>query len=128
MIYYGLQKAFGAFHGLGFQNQLDWFSEHLHVPTWIGALAIISEFGGSIAVLLGLFTRLGALGIVCTMAVAAYTGASRPGVLHGLLTGDYSAPPAVLYPLAMMFMALAVVFTGAGSFSLDAKIFKRGKK
>lgn len=128
LLYYGLQKAFGAFNGQGFQNQLDFFQERFGFPRWLGTLAIVSEFGGSIAVLLGLFTRVAAFGMMCTMAVAAFEGAQRAGMLSGLATGDRAAPPAIFYPLALMFMAMSLLLTGPGALSLDAKIFKRGKK
>ena len=127
LLYYGLQKAFGAWGGHGFQGQLDAFQTSLHVPKWLAAMAIISEFAGSIGVLLGLFTRVAAFGIMCTMAVAAYSGATRLGVMNGLWNGDPTSPPAVLYPLALMFVAMSLIFTGAGALSFDRKVFKRGK-
>ena len=128
LIYYGLQKAFGAFDGNGFQLQLQSFEER-GFPRWLGSLAILSEFGGSIAVMIGLLTRIGAFGIMCTMAVAAFTGVNRPGVLEGIWSGVRGAPQPVFYPLALMFMAAAVLLTGPGSISLDSKIFKKkGKK
>lgn len=128
LIYYGLQHAFGMFGGHGFQGTLDIMQAGFHAPKWLGALAIISEFLGSIGVILGLFTRVAAFGIMCTMAEAVYGGATRLGVMRGLWDGDPTSPPAVLYPLAMMFMAMAVLLIGAGPLSLDRKIFKGGKK
>ena len=128
LFYYGLQKGFGAFGGSGFQRTLEHFHTMVGAPTWLGALAIVSELGGSIAVILGLFTRVAAFGMMSTMAVAAYSGATRLGVMNGLWNGDPTSPPPVMYPMALMFMALALVLTGAGSLSLDAKVFKRSKK
>ncbi|MEA2554615.1 MAG: putative oxidoreductase [Fimbriimonadaceae bacterium] len=127
VLYYGLQKGFGAFNGNGFQGQLDVWEAQRHIPKWLGVLAIISEFAGSIGVIFGLFTRIAAFGIACSMATAAFLGASRAGALAGLWDGDKMVPPTVLYPLALAFMAAALVFTGAGAFSLDRKVFKRGK-
>jgi putative oxidoreductase len=128
LLYYGLQKAFGAFDGPGFQRTLDFFQSHYGFPRWLGSLAILSEFAGSIGVLLGLLTRVAALGMACTMAVAAFEGVTRPGMLSDLMNGAQSAPPAILYPSAMMFMALSLMLTGPGGISVDAKLFKRGKK
>ncbi len=129
LFYFGCQKAFqGIFGGQGFQNTLDFFQHSLGAPRWLGTMAIVSELGGSVAVILGLFTRLAAFGMMCTMAVAAYSGFTRPGVLSGLMNGDHTAPAATLFPSAIMFMAMALLLAGAGGLSLDAKIFKRGKK
>jgi len=128
LIYYGCQKAFGAFGGGGFQGTLNFFQDSLGAPRWLGTLAILSELGGSVAVILGLFTRLAAFGMMCTMGVAAFSGFTRAGVVSGLMHGDHTAPAFTLYPTALMFMAFALVLTGAGGLSLDAKIFKRGKK
>lgn len=127
LLYYGLRMAFGSFHGPGFQTQLAEFQTSVHAPRWLGSMAIISLFAGSIGVLLGLFTRVAAFGIMCTMAVAAYSGANRLGVMNGLWDGDPTSPPAVLYPLVLMFLAMGIVLTGAGAFSLDRKVFRRGK-
>jgi uncharacterized membrane protein YphA (DoxX/SURF4 family) len=44
-----------------------------------------------------------------------------------LLNGDHSAPPAILYPMGLMFMAMSLIFTGAGALSIDRKLFKKGK-
>jgi putative oxidoreductase len=127
LIYYGLQKAFGAFDGNGFQLQLQNWEER-NIPRWLGTLAILSEFGGSIAVILGLLTRVGAFGIMCTMAVAAFMGASKPGAMMSIWVGERGSQSPVFYPLAMMFMAAALMLTGPGGISIDSKIFKRGKK
>ncbi len=42
----------------------------LHIPALFAFLAIAAEFAGSIALILGLGTRIAALGIASTMAVA----------------------------------------------------------
>lgn len=127
VLYYGSQMALGVFGGDGFQAQLVSFEENLGAPRWLGALAIISAFAGSIGILLGLFTRLSAFGICCTMAVATYTGLSRPGSADALVSGDMSTLPQFYYPMALAFMALAITLTGAGSFSIDKKLFGKGR-
>ena len=116
LIYYGMQKMFGAFGGHGISATLKAFEEQNHFPQWLTFLAIISEFCGSIAVLVGLLTRLAAFGIACTMATAAYENYARMG----------SYKDAHL-PLALCGIAVCLIFTGAGSFSLEA-FFMRGRK
>jgi putative oxidoreductase len=52
------------------QNPFGWMGPDAPIPGVFQALAALSEFGGGIALIIGLITRLGALGILCTMAVA----------------------------------------------------------
>lgn len=78
------------------------------------ALAALGEFVGSLLVVLGLLTRVGALLVVATMAVAAF-------VVHAndpwLMSGGAAKEPALIFLTAF----LTLVFTGAGRYSLDAK-------
>jgi putative oxidoreductase len=77
-------------------------------------------------VLVGLFTRVAAFGIASVMmtAIATVHWANgfflnikcEPGKGHG-----YE------YPLALLGMALCLIFTGAGKISLDGIIFCRKK-
>ena len=126
LFYYGLQHMFPIFGGSGIQGQLNrWEIQH-NIPHWLGLLAAISEFAGSVGVIFGLCTRVAAFGIMCTMATAAFFGATHGGAISGILHGDNTVLPTVFYPLALMFMAAALMLTGAGKFSLDAKVFKKG--
>jgi putative oxidoreductase len=127
LLYYGLQKAFGAFGGSGFQAQLQLWETTRGIPKWLGSMAIIAEFAGSMGVIFGLFTRVAAFGMMCTMATAVFFGFSRPGSFSALTSGDRAIPAMTLFPLALAFAAAALIFTGAGAFSLDAKVFKRGR-
>jgi putative oxidoreductase len=127
LLYYGSRKLFPVLGGPGFQGQLNTWEVQRNIPRWLGILAIISEFAGGIAFLSGLFTRLAAFGVMCTMATAAFFGISRPGAIDGLGRGDSQVLSQVFYPMTLMFVALAIIFTGAGAFSLDRKLFKKGR-
>jgi putative oxidoreductase len=77
-----------------------------------------AEFGCALLVVLGLLTRAAALPVAFAMGVAAF-------VAHGndpwTASGGASKEPALIFLVA--FLALA--FTGAGRFSLDALIWRR---
>ncbi len=62
------------------QNPFGWMGEDAFAPGIFQALAAFSEFGGGIAWMIGLVTPLASLGILSTMAVAAYA--------HGVMLGD----------------------------------------
>ena len=51
-------------HGWGkIQNPMGWMGPEATMPAILQALAAISEFGGGLALIAGLLTRLGSLGI-----------------------------------------------------------------
>src|SRR5205809_6831734 len=52
------------------QAPMSWMGPEATIPGFFLALAAISEFGGGLAWIIGLVTRLAAFGICCTMTVA----------------------------------------------------------
>ncbi|MCK6471131.1 MAG: DoxX family protein [Planctomycetes bacterium] len=107
-------------HGWGkIQNPTGWAGPDSAIPGVFLALAAISEFGGGLAWMLGLLTRLASLGLLCTMAVAAH--------FHAVVRGDPFVPqgPGASYELAAVYFCIALLFllAGSGRFSLDRVIF-----
>jgi putative oxidoreductase len=107
-------------HGWGkIQNPLNWMGNDAHVPGFLQALAALSEFGGAMAWILGFLTRLGALGITCTMTVAV--------AMHRFVLGDpfVSTAGGRSYELAAIYLlvALLLLVAGPGRLSLDRKVF-----
>jgi putative oxidoreductase len=89
-----------------------------NIPGIFQGLAAFAEFGGGIALILGLFSRLSAFGLVITMIVAAYVHAISFG--HPFVAkGGPSFEPATTY----FMISLLLLILGAGRYSLDAKIF-----
>lgn len=117
LIFYGSQKMLGVFGGEGIAGTLTTFQRQNGFPQWLTMLAIVSEFCGSVAILFGLLTRLAAFGIACTMATAAYENYQRANIYKD-----------AHLPLALLGMALALIFTGAGQFSLDWAVARGRKK
>ncbi|MCB9771025.1 MAG: DoxX family protein [Candidatus Omnitrophica bacterium] len=112
-------------HGLGkIQDPMGWMGPTSSVPPLFQCLAAISEFGGGIALVLGLLTPLFSLGIACTMAVAVH--------LHAIVMKNpfVDLGGGTAYELPLVFFGVALVFLtlGPGRFSLDALIFRSGKK
>lgn len=107
------------FHGWGkIQSPFSWMPPEAGVPSFLQFLAALSEFGGGICWILGLLTPLASLGILCTMAVAAY--------MHAIVRGDPFVGPGGSYELATVYIAVALllILAGPGRFSLDKKIFR----
>ena len=109
-------------HGYGkIQNPFGWMPEGSPVPGPLQALAAISEFGGGFALMLGLLTRLGSLGLVFTMIGAVMT--------HAVMLGDPFVPPhgGSGYELALVYLSVALMFVigGPGGLSIDRFLFGR---
>jgi putative oxidoreductase len=117
-----------ATHGWGkVQMLLAGEAEKMGDPIGIGswpslALVALAEFVCALLVVVGLGTRLAAIPPVIAMAVAAF-------VTHGKDPWTMSGPGPSKEP-ALMFLVpfLALVFTGAGRFSLDEMIWRRRKQ
>jgi putative oxidoreductase len=120
-IYYGAAKLFGAFPGPGPHgiHQTAFFmshTAHLRPGTLFAVLAGLTEFGGGLAIALGLVTRLAGLALFGDMVLAMITVTWATGI------NSASSPPGYQLNLALAVPALAVALTGAGRFSIDAFI------
>ncbi len=108
-------------------TKLKWLREGTEFGDPIGLgpqlsliLVVAAEFLGSIGVMLGFATRLAAFGIAFTMGVAAFVAHANDPWLMGPGVAVSKQP-------ALMFLVpfLALVFTGAGMYSVDAYLFGR---
>ncbi len=92
---------------------------HLGIPypQYAVYLAIAGEFFGGLGIVVGLLTRVAALGAMCSMAVAI--GYAHIG--HGLLAKNGGWE----YPLVLALVALYFVTHGAGPASVDAYIARK---
>ena len=120
---HGSQKLLGLFGGAGLTATLKNFEVHMGIPPILTLLAIIAEFGGGLGILAGLLTRLSAVGISVTMAVAIY----KVHWANGFFLNWFCAAGrghGTEYNIALLGMALALVVTGGGRWALDRFIWK----
>ena len=120
---HGAQKMLGWFGGYGFSATIGAFTKMMHIPAPLAFLAIAAEFFGGIGLIVGFLTRVAALGIWVTMAVAI-------GMVHrsfGFFMNWSGAQKGegVEYHLLVLAMALFLMIRGAGAFSLDRAISSR---
>jgi putative oxidoreductase len=113
------------FHGWPkIQDPFGWMGPDASIPAAFLAMAALAEFGGGIALILGLLTRIASLGIASVMVVAIGTvhlPNGHPFVSQG---GGHSCELAAVY-LTCGFLFLSL---GPGRCSLDASVFGRSRK
>ncbi|MDO8663174.1 MAG: DoxX family protein [Candidatus Omnitrophota bacterium] len=120
---HGAQKVLGWFGGHGLSATLAAFTDKMHIPFIFALLAVMAESIGAVALIIGFFTRLAALGIAVVMAVAIYMVHGRFGFFmnwSGAQKGE-----GIEYHLLAMAIAITLIIKGAGSFSIDRKISKK---
>src|SRR5579872_6401156 len=123
LLYYGCQKMLGWFGGHGFAQQVLDFQK-MGFPALFGTLSIFAEFFGALGLITGTLTRVAAFGVFCNMAVAAWMSAKAPDLIHNIFAyGSPGYASTLFYPMVLCLGALALVFTGAGKFSIDARLF-----
>ena len=114
---HGAQKLLGWFEGPGVRATLRTFRDQLGIPVVFAWLAIAAEFLGGLGLIVGLFTRIAALGIAITVLVAMVMVHLR----YGFFMNWYGNKPGhgVEYHLLVIALAIVVIAKGAGAFSLD---------
>jgi putative oxidoreductase len=119
-IVYGAQKLFGWFNGPGIHETSLFMANTAHLRPG-GLWAVVGgviEFGGAIAVALGLGVRLAGLALFVDMVMAMITVTWAQG-LH------QATPPGYELNVALAGLALVVALLGAGRFSADALAERR---
>lgn len=107
-IYHGGGILFGAFGGPGPVA----FASGMHAPAIVGYLVGLAQFGGGLAVLTGILTRVGAA-CICVVMIGAILLVHWP---HGYNIGKGGME----YALTQLLIALALLVAGGGDYSLGA--------
>jgi len=114
---HGAQKMLGWFGGSGFSGTMSFFTETMHIPAVLAFLAIAAEFFGGLGLMVGLLSRVAALGIAVNMVVAIALVHHQFGFFmnwFGTQKGE-----GYEYHLLVIAMAVLVILRGAGAVSLD---------
>lgn len=110
---HGAQKLFGWWGGYGLEGTGGFFESLGHRPgRTMAAIAGVSEAGGGLLLVFGLFTPLAAAMVMGTMLVAAVSVHAPQGLWA--TNGGYELP------LINGLVATGLAFTGAGPWSIDS--------
>jgi putative oxidoreductase len=85
-------------------------------PGFVGPFIALVEFFGGIALVIGLLTRLAALGIACDMIGA---------IMFVHFKGGFFLPAGYEYALSIIASTVALMLAGGGQFSVDALLAGR---
>ena len=122
MFPHGAQKLFGWFGGFGFTNTMTYFTQTAGLPWIIAFLIIMGESLGSLGLIVGFFTRLSALGLICIM-VGAITTVHIPNGFFMNWFGK-QAGEGFEYHLLVIGMSIPLLISGGGKYSVDGLINK----
>ncbi|MDO6431670.1 DoxX family protein [Flavitalea sp. BT771] len=118
---HGAQKLFGWFGGYGFAGTMDYFKNTTGIPWILGFLVIVIEFLGPIALLLGYATRLWSIAICIVMTGIILTTFTQYFFMNWF--GVQKTEGAEYFLLAIG-MSLSLSLSGAGRYSVDARIWQ----
>ena len=106
VLYHGSAILLGAFGGPGPVN----FAAFLHQPAIVGYLVGLAQFAGGLAILTGVFQRVGAVCVIIVMLGAIFL----VHLPHGYDVGKGGLE----FALTELLLAIALLIAGPGVFSL----------
>ncbi len=109
-LYHGGGILFGAFGGPGPVQ----FAAFLHAPVAVGYLVGLAQVAGGLAILTGILIRVGSACVIVVMLGAIF-------LVH-LAHGFDINKGGLEYALTQLLIALALLLTGAGRYSLAAAL------
>jgi putative oxidoreductase len=109
-LYHESGILFGAFGGPG----PDKFAGIMHAPVLIAYLVGLAQVGGGLAILIGLFTRIGAICVGIVMLGAIF-------LVH-LPHGFDINQGGLEYALTQLLIAIALILVGPGKYSLALRV------
>jgi putative oxidoreductase len=119
---HGAQKMLGWYGGYGFSGTMGFFTKTLGIPAQLAFLAICAEFFGGLGLILGLLSRLAALGIGVNMLVAIAIVHRHFGFFANWFGNQKGE--GYEYHLLVLAIVLAIIVRGAGALSLDRAIHR----
>jgi putative oxidoreductase len=116
---HGAQKVLGWFGGYGYAGTMQFFTKQVGLPTPVAFLAIMAEFAGPIALVVGFGTRLAALLIAAVMFGAIFKVHRGIGFFMNWGGKHQAGQEGYEFHLLVIAICAALLVTGGGAFSID---------
>jgi putative oxidoreductase len=118
---HGAQELFGWFEGPGLKQTIQAMTEHMNLPAILAFCAVGAEFLGGVGLILGLLSRMAAVGIAVIMIVAILMVHGQYGLFLNWF-GDRKGH-GYEYHLLAIALAIVVIVEGAGALSVDRLLY-----
>jgi putative oxidoreductase len=118
---HGAQKVLGWFGGTGLKETLRTMHEFIGLPVPLALVAVMAEFLGGLGLIVGLLSRVAAIGICLTMLSAIAMLHWRFGLFVNWF-GDRKGH-GFEYHLLAIGLAIVIMIGGSGALSLDRLVF-----
>jgi putative oxidoreductase len=120
---HGAQKMLGWFGGYGFHGTMGFLTQKAGLPAPVAFLVICVEFFGGLGLIVGLLTRIAALGIGVEMIGAVFMVHLQNGFFMNW-AGNQKGE-GFEYHLLAIAVAGALLLRGAGAFSVDRALSEK---
>lgn len=120
---HGAQKMFGWFGGPGFSKEVKHLTEYMHLPWIISVMVILTEFWGSVSLIMGLASRLWSVAFGVLFVNIIFIAHLENGFFmnwFGTQKGE-----GYEYHLLVIGLCIALGLNGSGKYSADQLISKK---
>ncbi len=120
---HGAQKVLGWYGGPGMEKTIDFFTTQLHLHPVVPIIVMLTEFVGSIFLIIGFFTRLSAFATGVSMAVCAYMNHIENGFFMNWFGNQKGE--GFEYHILIVGISFVLFIKGGGALSSDRFIAKK---
>ncbi|MEO8404052.1 MAG: DoxX family protein [Chitinophagaceae bacterium] len=120
MLGHGLQKALGWFGGYGWDGTMNYFTDHVGIPYFLGALVILIESIGAVLLIIGFGGRFMAALMIIVMGSAFFIDHLPNGFFMNWFGNKKGE--GVEFDILFIIIAIVLVINGSGKFSIDRKL------
>ncbi len=116
---HGAQKLLGWWNGHGYISSMEFFTEQVKLPYFLGWLVIMIEFFCPLFILAGFATRLAALAVLAVMTGAIITVQHQYFFMNWF--NDQQGEGMEFF-LLMIGLCVALILNGGGKLSVDGPL------
>lgn len=120
---HGAQKMFGWFGGPGFSKEVEHLTEYMHLPWIISVMVILTEFWGSVSLIMGLASRLWSVAFGVLFVNIIFIAHLENGFFMNWF--ETQKGEGYEYHLLVIGLCIALGLNGSGKYSADQLISKK---